>query len=113
MTPEIVTFCRLEGPRCSRFPPQSHCLVSFFFQEIVLFLEDGFQSLAGELATMLHGEGIGVVNDFSVGGVSGGGPEFTDERLRLFEQKGVGFGFYLFSGLVVFRHGESFRVRGK
>ncbi len=85
--PKALTVCRVSCPRCYRLPPQGHCLVSFFFQQIILFLNDGFEGFSNKFATVLKGEGVGAVDNFVVGRVSGGDAEVADERFGMFEEE--------------------------
>jgi hypothetical protein len=74
------------------------------FEFVPAFVDDGFEGGPQQFASLDEGEGLGVGDDFTVGGVDGGGFQFVVIGGGLFEKQ-------FFSGVVV--HGGSGEGGGK
>lgn len=80
--------------------------MSFFFQKIVLLLDDAFEGFSNEFSSVFQGEKVGLLDDFSVRGVFGGGPQVAEIGFGLFEEESFGFVLNFFDGIFLSWHGN-------
>ena len=74
----------------------------FFFEKIILFLNDAFERLTEEFTSVFGDEYIGSLNDFSEGRVLGGGPQVAEIGFGLFEKESFGFVLDFVGGIILF-----------
>ena len=74
--------------------------------------DDGFEGLSYKFSSLENGDGFGSLDNFSAGRLLCAGAKVADERLGLFEEETICFGFNLVGGLVEIGHGLAFH-RGR